>query len=279
MPFGDYGVASNHVLPTAGTARFSSGLRAADYVTVTLGRARWTRGAARPVRARHLGDRERRGPGRSRPRHGRPRRRDRSGGTVTPAAEPRPGVRDVEPYVSPQLDVAARLNTNECPHPLPDGFSDELAAAVRDLPLNRYPDGQMTRAARGARRHHGHPLEGTWTANGSNEVLTELLLAYGGPGQTRRRVRAHVPAALAPRRGSPTPRSSQLDSPDAVRARRRDVDERAGGRDPTSCSSARRTTRPATRSRVEAVALARRAHRRRWSSSTRPTSSSAARAR
>jgi len=35
VPFGDYGVASNHVLPTAGTARFSSGLRASDYVTVT----------------------------------------------------------------------------------------------------------------------------------------------------------------------------------------------------------------------------------------------------
>jgi len=35
VPYGDYGVASNHVLPTAGTARFSSGLRASDYVTVT----------------------------------------------------------------------------------------------------------------------------------------------------------------------------------------------------------------------------------------------------
>jgi histidinol dehydrogenase len=34
VPFGDYGIASNHVLPTAGTARFSSGLRAADFVTV-----------------------------------------------------------------------------------------------------------------------------------------------------------------------------------------------------------------------------------------------------
>jgi histidinol dehydrogenase len=34
VPFGDYGVASNHVLPTAGTARFSSGLRTGDYVTV-----------------------------------------------------------------------------------------------------------------------------------------------------------------------------------------------------------------------------------------------------
>jgi histidinol dehydrogenase len=35
VPFGDYGVASNHVLPTAGTARFASGLRASDYVTVS----------------------------------------------------------------------------------------------------------------------------------------------------------------------------------------------------------------------------------------------------
>ena len=35
VPFGDYGIASNHVLPTSGSARFSSGLRAADFVTVT----------------------------------------------------------------------------------------------------------------------------------------------------------------------------------------------------------------------------------------------------
>jgi histidinol dehydrogenase len=35
VPFGDYGVASNHVLPTSGTARFSSGLRVADFVTVS----------------------------------------------------------------------------------------------------------------------------------------------------------------------------------------------------------------------------------------------------
>jgi histidinol dehydrogenase len=35
VPFGDYGVASNHVLPTAGTARFASGLRASDFATVS----------------------------------------------------------------------------------------------------------------------------------------------------------------------------------------------------------------------------------------------------
>jgi histidinol-phosphate aminotransferase len=98
--------------------------------------------------------------------------------------EPRPGVRDVEPYVSPHPPVAVRLNTNECPVPLPDGFSEDLARAVRDLPLNRYPDGQMTRLREDLAAHVGHPFDGTWAANGSNEILTELLLAYGGPGRT-----------------------------------------------------------------------------------------------
>lgn len=103
---------------------------------------------------------------------------------MTSRALPRTGVRDVEPYVSPQLAAPVRLNTNECPHPLPQDFADELAEAVRDQPLNRYPDGQMTRLREGLAARHGHAVEGTWAANGSNEVLTQLLLAYGGPGRT-----------------------------------------------------------------------------------------------
>lgn len=35
VPFGDYGVGSNHVLPTMGTARFASGLRATNFVRVS----------------------------------------------------------------------------------------------------------------------------------------------------------------------------------------------------------------------------------------------------
>lgn len=47
VPFGDYGVGSNHVLPTMGTARFSSGLRASDFVTVRAVVALSPEGAAR----------------------------------------------------------------------------------------------------------------------------------------------------------------------------------------------------------------------------------------
>jgi histidinol-phosphate aminotransferase len=101
---------------------------------------------------------------------------------VSPA--PRPGLREVEPYQAPQLEVRARLNTNECPYPLPPGFVEDLARAVRELPLHRYPDREATRLREALAEATGHALEGTWVANGSNEVLLQLLLAYGGPGRT-----------------------------------------------------------------------------------------------
>lgn len=98
-------------------------------------------------------------------------------------AEPRPGLRDIEVYDSPQLDVPVRLNTNECPHPLPQDFMDELASTIRDLPLHRYPDGHMRTLLADLAAASMHPVEGVWAANGSNEVLTQLLQAYGGPGR------------------------------------------------------------------------------------------------
>jgi histidinol-phosphate aminotransferase len=99
---------------------------------------------------------------------------------------PRPGLRAVEPYAAPQLDVAARLNTNECPYPLPEGFREDLARAITRLDLHRYPEREAEELRARLAEMHGHPPEGTWCANGSNEVILQLLQAYGGP--TRRAV-------------------------------------------------------------------------------------------
>ncbi len=98
-------------------------------------------------------------------------------------ASPRPGVREVEPYDSPQVDVAVRLNTNESPFPLPAGFFEDLSRAVCDLPLNRYPDERVTRLREELGAMTGRPFDGVWAANGSNEILTQLLQAYGGAGR------------------------------------------------------------------------------------------------
>jgi histidinol-phosphate aminotransferase len=103
---------------------------------------------------------------------------------VSTSPSPRPGLREVGPYDSPQLDVTVRLNANECPVPLPAAFSEDLAVAVRDLALNRYPDGEMAALRDALAARTGHPAEGIWPANGSNEVLTQILQAYGGPGRS-----------------------------------------------------------------------------------------------
>jgi len=86
-------------------------------------------------------------------------------------------------YHSPQVDVEVRLNTNESPEPPPAAFLEKLAEELGSLSLNRYPDRHATalRAAIGG--HHGVEPEQVFCANGSNEVIQCLLLAYGGPGR------------------------------------------------------------------------------------------------
>ncbi|MGH9297318.1 MAG: aminotransferase class I/II-fold pyridoxal phosphate-dependent enzyme, partial [Acidimicrobiales bacterium] len=86
-------------------------------------------------------------------------------------------------YHSPQVDVDVRLNTNECPHAPPVAFLEELGDIARNLQVHRYPDREAT-ALRGAvARHHNVSPDRVFCANGSNEVLKCLLLAYGGPGR------------------------------------------------------------------------------------------------
>ena len=95
----------------------------------------------------------------------------------------RDDLREIEPYGAPQLDVPVRLNTNETPEPPPAAFTELLAQRLAGLELNRYPDRRAfeLRAELGARV--GLPAEQTWVANGSNEALTQLFQAYGGPGR------------------------------------------------------------------------------------------------
>ncbi|WP_424214229.1 histidinol-phosphate transaminase [Streptomyces sp. BI20] len=101
-------------------------------------------------------------------------------------------LRGKSPYGAPQLDVAVRLNTNENPHPLPEALvariAERVAEAARDL--NRYPDRDAvelrTRLAEYLTRTGRHPVAtaNVWAANGSNEVLQQLLQTFGGPGRT-----------------------------------------------------------------------------------------------
>jgi histidinol-phosphate aminotransferase len=103
----------------------------------------------------------------------------------------REDLRGKSPYGAPQLDVPVRLNTNENPHPPTRALVDDVARAVREAAtdLHRYPD----RDAVALRSDLAAYLtiqtgvrvgfENLWAANGSNEILQQLLQAFAGPGR------------------------------------------------------------------------------------------------
>jgi len=104
----------------------------------------------------------------------------------------RDDLRGRTPYGAPQLDVAVRLNVNENPFEPSADLVEDLARAVAEAArgLNRYPDRDATalRADLAAylRAREGVDLgaDAVWAANGSNEVMLQLLQAFGGPGRT-----------------------------------------------------------------------------------------------
>lgn len=96
---------------------------------------------------------------------------------LRPALAAQPG------YRSAQLPATIRLNTNESPYPPPPRWQEELATAIGDIDFHRYPDRDALELREGIAALHGVSRDEVFCANGSNEVLQCLLLAYGGPGR------------------------------------------------------------------------------------------------
>ncbi|MHC9292833.1 histidinol-phosphate transaminase [Mycobacterium sp. LTG2003] len=104
----------------------------------------------------------------------------------------RDNLRGKSPYGAPQLQVPVRLNTNENPHPPTQALVDDVAASVREAAaeLHRYPDRDAVAlrtdlAAYLTTKTGTHlTVDNLWAANGSNEILQQLLQAFGGPGRS-----------------------------------------------------------------------------------------------
>ena len=104
----------------------------------------------------------------------------------------RENLRGGSAYGAPQLDVPVQLNTNENPHPPSAALVEDLTRSVAEAAtgLNRYPDRDAvalrTELAEYLSRQTGVPLDvdNVWAANGSNEILQQLLQAFGGPGRS-----------------------------------------------------------------------------------------------
>ncbi|NRI66272.1 histidinol-phosphate transaminase [Rhodococcus sp. MS16] len=104
----------------------------------------------------------------------------------------RENLRGKSAYGAPQLTVPVQLNTNENPHPPTQALIDDVAESVREAAkeLHRYPDRDAvalrTDLAAYLSKQTGVPVtvDNLWAANGSNEILQQLLQAFAGPGRS-----------------------------------------------------------------------------------------------
>jgi histidinol-phosphate aminotransferase len=109
--------------------------------------------------------------------------------TAQQAALPvRDDLKNLHPYGVPQPDVAVALNNNENPYPPSGRLREAIADAVAAVAgtLNRYPDRDATDLRKDLAEYLGHGLSAqqVWAANGSNEIIQQLLQAFGGLGRT-----------------------------------------------------------------------------------------------
>ena len=97
-------------------------------------------------------------------------------------------LRDLTPYGAPQIEVPTRLNTNENPYSLNSEIQKSIVSSIASYVenLNRYPDRDATQLRKSLAQfinlHSGVSVELTniWAANGSNEILQSIALAFQG---------------------------------------------------------------------------------------------------
>ena len=100
----------------------------------------------------------------------------------------RDDLRGLTPYGAPQKHVRIALNVNENTHPIPGAVAADIVRAIAEAVshVNRYPDREFTVLRDSLAGYLGNGLtrDNIWAANGSNEVLQQILQAFGGPGRS-----------------------------------------------------------------------------------------------
>jgi len=104
--------------------------------------------------------------------------------TWLPLREP---LKPLSPYGAPQVAASAQLNTNENPFAPSTALVAAIAKRVAEVSvtLNRYPDRDAIALRAGLAKYisaqtgHSFELSNLWAANGSNEIIQSIFLAFG----------------------------------------------------------------------------------------------------
>ena len=95
-----------------------------------------------------------------------------------------PHMAGIEPYDPNFTPTKINLSANENTYPLPAGVRERVDAVLAATPLNRYPDPMSNDLRDELARRHGVARENICVGNGGDELLFNLLFAFGGPGRT-----------------------------------------------------------------------------------------------
>jgi histidinol-phosphate aminotransferase len=100
----------------------------------------------------------------------------------------RDDLRGLTPYGAPQKSVRVALNVNENTHPVPEDVAEAITASLAEAlrSVNRYPDREFRQLRESLAGYLGGGItpEQVWAANGSNEIIQQILQAFGGPGRS-----------------------------------------------------------------------------------------------
>ena len=91
-------------------------------------------------------------------------------------------IRALSAYQAPEPNDLIKLSTHENPYQWPQPLVDEWLAALRDVPINRYPDAGTAELKRALREYLGLDSQAPMVlGNGSDELIQLVVMAVAAP--------------------------------------------------------------------------------------------------
>lgn len=90
------------------------------------------------------------------------------------------GVQKLSAYSVPHHECGVKLDGNESPFSLPAEVLEKVLKALREVPINRYPDSYAGSLKEKISGIESHPSEGIILGNGSDELIAMLMTAFSG---------------------------------------------------------------------------------------------------
>ena len=94
-----------------------------------------------------------------------------------------PALQGMIPYDPKYMKADVLISANESPLDVPPEVKDAVLARIGALAFNRYPDPLANRLRKAIATHWGVQVQNVLCGNGGDELLYDIMVAWGGPGR------------------------------------------------------------------------------------------------